>query len=222
MRRLPHAFYNLSPAGDPNRGLFFITRELSAIANNLNHDATRRRPKVIGVCEAINRVLPELDHYQLVRSTLNLSRANVALYVREDLELGETEWVRHEKTWPRAKDHDLTHEPRTTLVQDVEDWRIIVGHAPVGFGAEAARDEWLSILVDLLHIPGPVVALTDPNGLGDDLYRRVPSAVTGGTAIEAVHGRHVVIDSVHTPGVVNAVPMLSDHHRCLLGRLRRR
>lgn len=220
MRRLPAAFYNLAPAGDPNRGLPFVTRELSAIANNLNHDPARRRPKVIGVCEAINRKLPELEGYRLIRSTQSMSRANVALYVRDTLELGETDWVRHEKTWPRMNDHSLTHESRTTLAQEVEDWRVIVGHAPVGFGAEAAREEWLDILTGLLHVPGPVVALTDPNRLGDDLHHRVPSAVTGGTPIEAVLGRGVVLDMVMTPGIVNQVPMLSDHRRCLLAQVR--
>ena len=229
MKRLTFAFYNLAPAGDPQRGPFFVERELRALAN-LPRRPWRRRRKVIGVSEAIYRRLPQLPGYRLIRSRETRSRENVALYVLDRLKVGRIEWIDHEETWPRPL-HPGRHEPRSTLVVEVEDWTVVVSHAPqVGRLIALARNEWLNILADLLRSKAhrvrgevhPVVALTDPNALGPALVRRVPGTVSGGTAVEAVHGNGITLTEVHTPGEVNGVPMLSDHKRALIGTAVRR
>lgn len=233
LHRMPFACYNLGPAGDPGRGPGQVRLELSAIANNHRPDPDRPRPKVTGLLESIGYRLPRIHHYHPpIRSTRTKSRANVALYVLARLELGHLSWVDLDKTWPRTERRGV-HEPRSILVQEVEDWRVIVAHAPQGPGRRLpratndalveAREEWLDAMVDLMRGETPVIALTDPNGLGDDLVRRLGgSVVAGGTAIEAVHGRGITLEHAHTPGSVNGVAMLSDHRRVLIGRAVRR
>jgi hypothetical protein len=222
MRRVSFVVYNLGPPSDPDRGPLYVKRELNALANVKPHDGDRKRPKVIGTMEAIGRPMPEIAGYRKIRDTRNSSRANLCLYVLDRLDLGETHWIQHRETWPRMNDHTKTHPPRATLVQEVEDWHVALGHAPVGHGTAAARTEWLTITEDVLRNPAPVLLLSDPNGLGEELRRRVPSSVAAGTRIEAVHARHAVIDAAVTPSVVNGVPLLSDHHQALLGRVSRR
>jgi hypothetical protein len=220
MRRCSFACYNLAPAGDMDRGPDFVQRELAAIANNLSPDPERRRPKVIGICEAVDRTMPELERFNLVRSTLNRSRANIALYVRDDLEIGAPEWVMHTRTWPRPLHPELgPHEPRATLVVPVENWTVVVSHAPqIGEGIGPARDEWVDIVAGLVSRPGPVLLLSDPNGLGEELVRRVPELRKGGTPIEAVHAHRAKPKRIQTPEIVNGIKMLSDHKKCLMGR----
>jgi hypothetical protein len=220
MRRVPFAVYNLAPAGDPNRGPAQVELELNALANNHRPDGRRRRPKVIALMETVHRTLPNLRHYQPpIRSTVNLSRANLALYVLDGLAVEHVRWVQHKETWNRVK-HPGRHEPRATLVALVEDWRISVGHAPqVSPGnTDRARGEWVDVMADLMDTKRPVLALTDPNGLGDNLRDRVPGCVLAGTPVEAVNGRHITIVDARTPEVVNGVRLLSDHKRALLGR----
>jgi len=224
MLRCAFAFENLGPRARPKQ-----TRlELGALANNVNPDERRPRPKGIGLCETIHHDLTDLWHYGLpIRDRTRLSRANLALYVLDRLDLGRIRWHDLAEQWPRTE-HPGIHEPRSILDVEVEDWRIIVAHAPpVAIGTGPARREWLDAMVELLSGPTPVLALTDPNGLGAELVRRLakPSkgtVVTGGTPVEAVHGVGIVLDSVHAPGRVNGVPMLTDHRRALLGRARRR
>lgn len=229
MKRIRFAFYNLAPAGDPQRGPFFVARELNAIANNRPYRPWRRRPKVIAVSEAIGRRLPELKRYRLIRDTSTPGRANLALYVLRRLKVTDVEWVDHEREWPRVL-HSGMHPARSTLVCRVEDWTVIVGHAPqapttakrtANEGLTSARGEWVSIVARLLHRYDRVLLLTDPNGLGDDLMRAVPGMRTGGTAVEAAHVKGGAL-SWRTRAVVNGVRMLSDHKRCLLGRARKK
>lgn len=231
MKRCSFAFYNLAPAGDPKRGEDFIQKELGAIANNIHPDPDRRRPKVLGVCEAIHRSLPQLDRFTLIRSTENLSKANVALYVRDDLDHGDPEWVMHERTWPRPL-HPAAgrHEPRATLVVEVENWTVVVSHAPQApqdhWPAEtreavtAARTEWVKIVARLVNRPAPVLLLSDPNGLGDDLRQRVQALEVHGTPIESAALLGARMNKFDTPETVNGIVMMSDHRRCLIGRAR--
>lgn len=220
MRRVPFAFENLAPPTDPFRGPAIVGRELRAIANNVNRDPDRPHPKVIGLCEAIGHRLPTLDGYgDAYRSLKTRGRANLALYVRDGLDVA-VRWHDLARTWPRTETTG-THPARSILEARVEDWTVIVGHAPpLGRGTAAAREEWLAAMVELLGDDrGTVLALTDPNGLGAELARKT-GATHGGTGTDAVHGRGIVLDAVLTPHAVNGVPMLTDHRCCLLGRSR--
>lgn len=226
MRRVQFGFYNLAPAGDPNRGIGQVTREAEAIVNNQPHNPLRRRPKVFGVVEAIGRNLPHLDHYEQVSLKANRSVANLALYVRADLHRKSEQWIMHTREWKRPL-HPGMHEPRATLVVPVEDWTIVVAHAPqapmrhlpaeVNDTLEAARGEWLDVVAEQLRRPGPVLLLSDSNGLWDDLLRRVEGVAMAGTPIESAHARHATLRRIRTPGSLGGVQMLSDHKRCLLG-----
>lgn len=235
MKRATFAFYNLAPAGDPHRGPEQVRLELNAIANNHAPDPDRKRPKVIGNVECIDRHIPRLVGYHApIRSTASKSRANVALHVSARLTLGRTEWVDLSKTWPRPLHPDAgPHEPRSILVQQVEDWTIVVGHAPqeprevfaraTNAAIMDARAEWLDAMVTLMQRTGPVLALTDPNALASVLVKRLGSTtVVGGDGTDSVIGRHVTILGAPTPGVVNGVRLLSDHKKCLLGSAVRR
>lgn len=220
MRRVQFSFYNLAPAGDPQRGPAFVTREAEAIVNNHPRNPLRRRPKVFGVVEAIGRRLPELEHYQLIRDTSTASRANVALYVRKGLKVGTVRWIDHRLSWPRVL-HPGLHEPRSTLVVTVEDWTVVVAHAPqVGERMNGARAEWLDIEAHLLAAANrnwPVLLLSDSNALWDELQKRNEGTAMGGTPVESAHVRHARLKNIRTPESIRGVPMLSDHRKCLLG-----
>lgn len=227
MKRCSFAFYNLAPANDPMRGEAQVTRELTAIANLVDPQTGRRkRPKVLGVCEAVGRPLPELRRYELLRTRENPSKANVALYVRDDLRHGEPRWVMHEKGWPKIFGPGL-HEPRATLVVKVENWRIVVAHAPQAprevfpqatqNALEDARREWLDIMERLLDRDGPVLLVSDPNGLADELEQRVHALDTKGGTGEAVHALGAHVEGFQLLGEANGVAMLSDHEQFRAG-----
>lgn len=226
MRRFPFTFENLGPANRPVQ----IRLELGAQANNVRYDPDRRRPKGLAGCEALHKILPRLDHYgRPIHDTSSRSRANLFLYVLDRLNHGSPKWVDHSQTWPRTKHPEWTdgiHEPRSTMLVRVEGWRVVVGHAPPGTrGAGPAREEWLDIMATILRTESrPVLMLTDPNGLGNELVRMGGSkVVTGGSQVEAVHGnRLVVLDHAQTVETLNGVPMRTDHGRCLIGRARLR
>lgn len=216
MKRLPFTFENLGPTDRPAQ----IEAELRAQANDLRRDPDRRQPKVIGVCEAIGKRLPHLARYGApIRDTSPPGRANLALYVLDRLE-SDWSWIDLHETWPRTE-HPGTHPPRSLLVAQVDDWRVIVGHAPpLGRGTADARNEWLTAIGAQIHaVSGPVLALTDPNGLAARLLR--PNVVTSGSPVEAAHGKGVILDA-HTVEVLNGVPMRTDHRRCLVGTARKR
>jgi hypothetical protein len=220
MRRLPFVFYNLGPPNDPHRDPVQVGLELNALANN-SAPTRRRTPKVVGICEAIGHNLPELERFQQVRDRTNRPRANIALYVRDHLDLDIT-WVELTRTWPRTQAPG-NHEPRANLIVTIDEWTIMVGHAPPKVpGAADARAEWLDSAVEFLHGPGPRVVLSDPNLLRETVVETVANGVMAlGTQIESVHGRSVVLDRVRTREVINDVRMMSDHKRALLGRATR-
>lgn len=241
MRRLTFRFYNLAPVGERGpRDAELVRRELHALANRPIGKPWhwwRRRPKVIGVCEAVGRTLPSLGGYRLIRSRLTGGRANVALYVLEWLDVDDISWVDLHVEWPRPKDPSRMHEARSILVVVVRGWTVIVGHAPqepsrfftaaVNRGLAAGRLEWSRATVRLMNRRGPVTALTDPNALGARLVRLVgrlisESVVTGGTTVEAVHGLKVTLRDVLTPSAFYGVLMRSDHGRALMGVAERR
>ncbi len=227
MKRCSFAFYNLAPASDPMRGEVQVKKELTAIANLVDpQTGKRKRPKVLGVCEAVGRPLPALPRYELLRTRENPSKANVALYVRDDLRHGEPRWVMHEKRWPKIFGPGL-HDPRATLVVKVENWRVVVAHAPQAprevfpqatqDALEDARKEWLDIMERLLDRDGPVLLVSDPNGLADELKQRMHALDTEGVAGEAVHALGAHVKDFQLLGEANGVVMLSDHHQFKTG-----
>ncbi len=227
MKRCSFAFYNLAPPGAPNRGEVQVRKELTAIANFVDPlTGKRKRPKVLGVCEAVGRPLPELARYEMLRTRENPSKANVAVYVRDDLRHGEPRWVMHEKEWPKIFGSGF-HEPRATLVVKVENWRIVVAHAPqaprLGFpqatqdALDDARKEWLDIMVRLLDRDGPVLLVSDPNGLADELEQRMHALDTKGGTGEAVHALGAHVEGFQLLGEANGVAMLSDHQQFRTG-----
>jgi hypothetical protein len=230
VKRCRFAFYNLAPAGDPMRGEVFVQRELTAIANFVDPESNeRKRPKVLGVCEAVGRALPPLDRFNLLRSREDASKANVALYVRDDLRHGEPRWIMHGRRWPNILRPGL-HDPRATLVVKVENWRVVVAHAPQAprevfpvatrEALDAARDEWLDIMLRLLDRSGPVLLLSDPNGLAGQLKQRMQALNMEGGLGEAVHAMGANVKHFQMLGEANGVAMLSDHHQFELGRAR--
>lgn len=228
MRHLSFGCYNLGPSGDrPQRQ---GRREIRALLRE--RDDRGRRRKVVVLVETTGWRLPWSLTHRRIRDTSTPGRANVSMYVLRRLRRGRAQWVDHERTWPRVL-HPGMHPARATLVVPVEDWTVIGGHAPQAprsvFGSltvralSDARGEWLGITASLFDRVGPVVLLSDPNGLGDDLVRQLgPRAVTGGTATEAVHGLGVVIDDARASGSVDGVRMRSDHRKALVGTARRR
>ena len=232
MRRVPFVAYNLGPIGervDNERARV----ELDAAVNNQPRVVWRRRPKAVALMECVGRDLPDLRHYHPpIHDRSRKSRANLALYVLDRLDLGRREWVDHQVPWPRVL-HAGLHEPRSTLIQEVEDWTFVVSHAPqsprnvfrepLRDALNDAREEWVDIIADIARsTSGPLLIFTDPNGLGGELRRRVPSLVLGGTATEAVHGRRVVLVDARKVSSVNGVRFLSDHRGALVGKARRR
>lgn len=221
MKRFPFTFENLGPIDRPAQ----IESELRAQANDLRRDPDRPQPKGIGGCESGGKRLPDLNRYgPPIRDTSRPGRANLYLYVLAWHDV-EHEWIDLDETWPRTE-HPGTHPPRSILVAQVDDWRVIVGHAPpIARRTGDARAEWLAAMIDaILDTPDdrtPVLALTDPNGLGPALLLG-PGMVTGGTPVEAVHGRRVILDQAQAVESLNGVPMLTDHRRALIGRARKR
>lgn len=225
---MPFAFENLAPAGDPFRGPAQVKLEISAMANNHNHDKNRRRPKVIACVECIHRSMSKINNYQgPFRSTKNLSRANMALYVLGGIEVGPTEFVDLHETWPRPLHPSAgPHEPRSILIKKVAGWSIVVAHAPQAPGRfpkatnEAiirARKEWLEAMVKIAKRPGPVLILTDPNGLGDELHHRVSVLCIDGEPADAVLTNATLTTAAELPSHLNGIQMLTDHKKCLLG-----
>lgn len=225
IERFPFSHENLGPAGDrkdPDQ----VPRELNAIGNNLNPDRRRRRPKAIGLTEAMGHRLPVMEKYgEPIRSIKTPGRANLALYLRDGLEGPEPEWVQHTETWARTE-HPGTHPARATLIKDIfHGPSVVVGHAPPitrsGPGSSHdARQEWIELTARIIRGRTHVIWLGDPNGLLDEVVQWLgdEKVATAGTATDAVLVKGFSIDAASTPGVVNRIPMLTDHKKALLGR----
>lgn len=241
MRRCSFAGYNIGPAnsrreGQTNRqAVREGRREVRTLLSF--RDNQGRRHKVVVVFEALGWRLPRVwawwNGYRLIRDTSTPGRANIAVFVLERLETGRPRWIDHKKTWPRIL-HPGMHPARASLVVPVEDWTLIFGHGPqderhhfperTKIELAAARAEWLDITADLMNTaPGPVLLLSDPNGLDEALLRRLPeTAAKGGTNVECAHVVGAVLDQAQKVSSVDSVPMRSDHHGALLGKARKR
>lgn len=134
------------------------------------------KPAVIGVVEALGNHLPELPGYTLIRDTSTPSRANIAAYVRDDLDPTHIQWHDLKVGWARTK-YPGNHEPRSILTFRIGGrFRVIVAHHPPAGAGKRARAEHFARLVTLLNrnLLWPVALLWDANGAA-----RTLAAVTG-------------------------------------------
>ena len=126
MRRLPFAFYNLGPPQDPRRDPVQVALELNALANNSArpHAGVRRSSESAKPSGTICRTSSGSSKCV----TAQTDRANIALYVRDNLDIDIT-WVELTRTSPQTQAAG-DHEPRTNLIATIDDWTVMVGHAP--------------------------------------------------------------------------------------------
>jgi hypothetical protein len=117
-RVLPLTFYNL----DNNRPNDQMAREVRALL-------TGPRPAVLGVCEAVGYNLPGVEGWRVYRDTSTKSRANIAAYVKNNLEVTGVQWHDLAETWSRTE-HPGTHEPRSILELRAGPLQVLVHHQP--------------------------------------------------------------------------------------------
>lgn len=122
-RRVEETFvvYNF----DNNRPEHILRAELTALL-------TTYRPLVLGGLEAYDAM--PIKGYRLVTFKSNKSRANIAAYVRDDLQVHSHIWHDLRRTWPRTQGPG-THEPRSILSLRVtgaglDRAQVVVTHAP--------------------------------------------------------------------------------------------
>jgi hypothetical protein len=137
-----YLFYNLGPG----RSSIAVTHELQGMAV--------MSPRVIGLCEAIGYPLPDLEGYRLVRDTSRPGRANVAAYVRRDLDYRWHRWHDLTQTWPRTE-HPGTHPPRSILELRIGPMQVIVHHQPPRTRHEDSRRGQLEGVIVLDGLMGP-------------------------------------------------------------------
>jgi hypothetical protein len=116
-REFPLAFYNVQVNRDPNR----VDKEIRALL--------ARRPAVLGLCETIGYDLPCPDDYRVIRDRSNKSRANIAAYVKQNLDLSDKKWHDLKETWSRTETTG-THEPRSILEFRAGRLMVWVAHQP--------------------------------------------------------------------------------------------
>lgn len=213
MRRIPFAFENLRVGRDAD----VVAREVRALANQVNRDTDRARPKVLALCESLGYSLPVLPGYSLVHDRSTPSRANLALYVLAHLDRGPVRWLDLDETWPRTA-HDGRHEPRSILYRQVGGVRVVVTHAPPAVpGAFLARSEWIRAMRYLMREPTRTLVLGDPNKLNARIGN-TPGVRRAGTGTDAVFACGMTLTSVNLTREVNGVPIRTDHRHALLGK----
>ncbi len=200
-------FYNLRVG----RSRAQIAKELNALAR-VNKPLTKR-PALIGVCEAVGYSLPNIDGYRTKRDRSRPSRANIAAYVREDLDAGILWWIDLKFWWPRPNGPG-NHAPRSWLVTRVGRIQVIVGHQPPLNARNAAQGqmEGINALARRMR-PGktpnrPRLALADWNRRKGESHG--PSALAGLIGGYVVGGK---IDAVVWRG--------GEGSKCGRGRYRR-
>jgi hypothetical protein len=229
--RVPVWVYNFGPAGKDGRTIDHVRHEVQALCNVPPHRDGRRKPPKAGVgIEALRwGRLPSIAGQRLFHDTSNLSRANIALWVREGLKV-DVDYLRHTEGWDRTEGEGV-HEPRATLLaycegDDEQEMLVIGTHAPPVTPTSAdARAEWVHLMdVAIRNNSIPIVMLGDPNGLFGKVRDRVgnPKITVAGTAVEGTLTRGYTITDSREDHVVNGVVMGSDHHRAHRARLIRR
>jgi len=117
-RVFPLTFYNL----DNGRSNDQMAREVRALL-------TGPRPAVLGLCEAVGYNLPGVDGWRVYRDTSSKSRANIAAYVKNSLEVHSVQWHDLTETWTRTQ-YPGTHEPRSILEFRAGPLQVLVAHQP--------------------------------------------------------------------------------------------
>lgn len=136
-REYPLAFYNL----DNNRAQDQMAKEVKALLAD--------RPAILGLCEALGYDLPAAEDYRLVRDTSTKSRANIAAYVKTNLEFSDKQWHDLKETWSRTNPGATgQHEPRSILEFRAGRLKVWIAHqAPKGTdNTQAAQKEGIDKL----------------------------------------------------------------------------
>lgn len=85
------------------------------------------RPQVLGLCETVGYVLPEIPGYTLLRNRKDASHANIAAYVRGHPT--NVHWIPQFETWGRTE-RPGEHEPRVILEFRTGGIQVLVAHQP--------------------------------------------------------------------------------------------
>lgn len=130
--------YNLAPGRDAR-----ALEEVDAILDT--------NPAVVVFTEAIGYQLPDRKHHQLVRDRSKPGRANIAMYVHNDLPVTRVNWVDLHQTWARTQ-HPGTHDPRSFLDVRAGRLQLIGAHQPPKGTSNVVRSqqEGVDTLVDLM------------------------------------------------------------------------
>ena len=154
-------FYNLK-----------VGRPIADVARELRAILASQRPAVLGMCEANGYDLPRIAGYTLVRDRSSMSRANLAAYVRSDLE-HRARYVDLRRKWWRTK-HPGLHPARSILIIRIGWFRVLVVHqAPKrARGSLEAQLEGITALVRIMRrwvrTNRPQVAMGDFNRRADE------------------------------------------------------
>jgi len=118
-REYPLTFYNL----DNNRPNDEMSREVEALLE--------ARPAILAVCEANGYSLPDDPDYRLIRNTSKPGRANLAAYVKQNLEVSDIKWFDCEETWTKTNPGATgQHWPRSILEFRAGRLKVWVAHQP--------------------------------------------------------------------------------------------
>ena len=118
-RTYPLSFYNL----DNNRPNDQMAKEVRALLE--------WRPAVLGVCEANGYDLPGVEDYRLIRDTSKPGRANLAAWVKTNLEVSDVKWLDCEETWTKTNPGATgQHWPRSILELRAGRLKVWVAHQP--------------------------------------------------------------------------------------------
>jgi hypothetical protein len=232
LERVPLWVYNFGPAGKDGRTMWDVTREVRALCNvGENRDRRRKNPKMGVGIEALRwGPMPTIQGQLRIHDDVNLSRANIVMYVAAGFRVLDIAYVQHTEKWDRTETKGV-HEPRATLLVTVEgndsaECLFVGTHAPpVTATSGDARKEWVDLMVDVLRNSNiPVVMGGDPNGLFGRVRDKLgnPQVTTHGTPVEATLTRGYYFDDAREDEKVNGVVMGSDHHRAHRARLIRR
>lgn len=184
------------------------------------HALLEDEPLALVCVEAIGNTLPAVRRYDVLADRSTRSRANIALYVREDADRTGLRWADLSTTWPRTEGPG-THEPRSFPWVVADGLQIIGVHQqPKGTRTTTeGQAEGIGTLSRLMaRGPGgrPALAIGDFNrrvyepGPGP---RTLASRVSGkvyGQRIDCAVGRGIKGRSRYV-SVVEGVRLRSDH-----------
>lgn len=211
-----------------------LDKELRAILS--------KGPAVLALCEVIGYRLPSVQGYQMIRDTSEPGRANLAAYVRVDLDVTRIRWIDCHETWSKPKGPGR-HWPRRILTFFAGEMQLTVVHQPPRWvdNEYPAQKEGLAKLTHLMAPwtrgtwakktreqretarQRPRAAIGDYNRTGEDsgpgpavLAEQVDGRVVPGGRIDcAVLSGQIEVLEVTRPDRVAGVEFKSDHPHAL-------